>query len=366
MNVCILTQPLGSNYGGLLQAYALQKTVSLLGHSVTTEDIRPPQNISFLQRVKTIIKKYLLGQKEQIVNINPYFIQPATDFRKNYIKTTKSVAADDYSTFYHYNFDAYIVGSDQVWRPLYSYNIKHYFLDFLKSTKAKRIAYAASFGTDQWEFGKRSTRICSKLAKKFDFISVRETSGIELCKTYLGVKAEYVLDPTLLLYKDDYVKLFERKKQQNVNKTLITYILDYSEEKKRLIEYVVSEKKSINKLELKKDIINMPSDSEEQMFSVEEWLEKIYNAEFVITDSFHGTVFSILFNKQFIVIGNKERGNTRIESILNLLGLEMRFTQGDISEVRTLLQNQIDYTAVNQKLDEKRKESLSYLKSYLQ
>ena len=98
-----------------------------------------------------------------------------------------------------FHFDAFVVGSDQVWRPRYNAYIPNLFLDFTEGMSVKRIAYAASFGTDQWEFSAEQTTISSFLAKKFDIVSVREASGIQLCKQNLGVDAIQVLDPSLLL-----------------------------------------------------------------------------------------------------------------------------------------------------------------------
>ena len=100
------------------------------------------------------------------------------------------------------------------------------FLDFAKEEKTKRIAYAASFGTDQWEFTQEMTSICAPLAQKFDFVSVREDSGVKLCKEHLGVNAVHVLDPTLLLTKEDYIHLIEAEKEPKAKGTLFNYILD--------------------------------------------------------------------------------------------------------------------------------------------
>src|SRR5690606_15864360 len=103
-------------------------------------------------------------------------------------------------------FDTYIVGSDQCWRPKYSPNITNYFLDFLNDKQnVIRISYAASFGTSDWEFNEPETKMCRDLIQKFDAVSVRESSGIELCQKYLDKEAQHVLDPTMLLELDDYI-----------------------------------------------------------------------------------------------------------------------------------------------------------------
>ena len=107
------------------------------------------------------------------------------------------------------HFDCFMVGSDQVWRPRYSPCITDYFLKEIPvNTKALKIAYAASFGTSNWEFSEEDTLECARLAKLFDKISVREKSGIRLCQENLGIQAQYVLDPTLMLDAGDYIRFY--------------------------------------------------------------------------------------------------------------------------------------------------------------
>ena len=123
-----------------------------------------------------------------------------------------------------------------MWRPCYSYYLPNYFLDFTMGDKVKRIAYAASFGTSEWEFTAEQTEQCAALAKSFDAISIREDSGVELCSKYLGVNAVCLLDPTLLLRKEDYVYLVEKEQVTAFDSKLMTYVLDQSEEKQRIIQ----------------------------------------------------------------------------------------------------------------------------------
>src|SRR5690606_22627300 len=134
-------------------------------------------------------------------------------------------------------FDIAVVGSDQVWRPKYSPDIYNYFGDFL-GNKKQIISYAASFGVDNWEFTKKQTDICKKLVKKFKAVSVRESSAIDLCYQYLGTDAELVLDPALLLSKDDYQKVISSYKGIKKNSGVLTYILDRNEAKAEIVSYV--------------------------------------------------------------------------------------------------------------------------------
>jgi hypothetical protein len=231
-----------------------------------------------------------------------------------------------------YKYDAYVVGSDQVWRPRYNSNmVPSMFLNFVKRENVMRIAYAASFGTDNWEYSSELTGVCADLIKKFNLITVREKSGVKLCKDYLEVEATHVLDPTMLLNPEDYVKLITNEYKTDSDGTLFYYILDPTAEKKAFIENVArdqdlklftvmpkyqAENRTRNDVKKHIDDCVFPS--------VSCWLQGFLDANMVIVDSFHGAVFSIIFNKPFWVLGNKERGNTRFESLLGLFNLEDR------------------------------------------
>ncbi len=191
-----------------------------------------------------------------------------------------------------YGFDALIVGSDQVWRPMYNYNIEDCFLSFVSHMNLKRVAYAASFGTDKWEFTQQQTEQCAVLAKRFDGISVREKSGVALCNKYLGVNATHVLDPTLLMKSQDYIKLCSHISKREP--FIFAYVLDESEEK---IKSIVNFAERRGLPYFIKGADNTVSDDD----TIELWLSYFRDAAFVVTDSFHGTAFSIIFNKDFYV-----------------------------------------------------------------
>ena len=214
MRIGIYTQPLRLNYGGILQAWALQTVLMRMGHEVVTFDPDPFLRLSWKSLpfvyAKRIVKK-LMGSKSAIFlerHINKEYINKSqylrpfieTHIRRKEFKNVYELQQNDY--------DLLIAGSDQVWRPKYntSYGrtIYNAFFDFAENWNVKRIAYAASFGTDEWEYNEKQTWLCSRLASLFSAISVREISGINLCKKYLGVDATHVLDPTMLLKREDY------------------------------------------------------------------------------------------------------------------------------------------------------------------
>src|SRR5690606_1738827 len=125
------------------------------------------------------------------------------------------------------------------WRPKYSPNIINYFLDFLEEKQnVTRISYAASFGTSNWEFNESQTRTCRDLIQKFDAVSVRENSGIELCLNYLHKEAQHVLDPTMLLKIEEYKAITQNENVRNSDGNLKVYILDKSDEKNKLVQYI--------------------------------------------------------------------------------------------------------------------------------
>lgn len=380
--VGILTQPLQNNYGGLLQAYALQKSIRDIGHEVWIINRKGPK-VTPLRSLASIGKrfthKYLL-KKNNIDSIILYrptleeanFISRHTSyFRENYINPV-TPEINDHSgmrKLVNLNFDAYVVGSDQVWRPRYSPKITNYFLDFVEDDKkARKIAYAASFGVANWEFNKTDTKTCSILADKFDAISVRESSGMELCEKYLKANAVHVLDPTLLLNVQDYSEIIEKENEPEIEGNLMTYVLDQSDNKNKFISDVAKELNLIPFSVMQKEQLTQKTKKDISNFifpPVTKWLRGIRDAEFVVTDSFHGCAFSILFNKPFLAIGNKGRGLARFESILKIFDLEERLITDFENVDMTLLSKKVDWISVNKVLNRERVRSLNFLKRNL-
>lgn len=251
---------------------------------------------------------------------------------------------------------------------LYNLGIKHAYLDFAKEWDVKRIAYAASFGVAEWELNEEQTIECAHLAKLFDAVSVRENSGITLCNKFLDIEASLVLDPTLLLEKDDYIKLIETEFELASEGDFFCYILDDNENVRNAIcniekeltlrSFQVKAKKSIyeTKLEGNREDYIIPSPAK--------WLRAFMDAKMVFTDSFHGCVFSIIFNKPFWVIGNKGRGNARFDSLLKLFNLESR--RIDINEINDIdFALPINWDEVNSIKKEWQSKSIKFLKDNL-
>lgn len=377
MKIGILTQPLHHNYGGILQNYALQKTVKDMGHEVWTidRDFYSPGYRKYASIIKRLLLKpinrnapirvWATKKEEEIIR------QHIKTFIKNNIQTTEKTTSTKQLVRLHqkYAFDAYIVGSDQVWRPRYSPCLTNYFLDFVESKRnVKKIAYAASFGVDDWEFTEEQTRECARLTKLFEAISVREDSAVELCKKYLNVDAVHLLDPTLLLNKEDYLALINSANTTPSNGDLFVYILDKDEKKTHIVNEVAKQK-NLTPFELlpKQFLIEANKNEIEKCIypPIEQWLRSFLDAKFIITDSFHGTIFSIIFEKPFIVIGNKKRGLSRFNSLLEMFRLEERMINENDKFDFPTLSNNIKYDDTSAILQKKHQDSILFLKTFL-
>lgn len=332
MRIAIITLPLHGNYGGILQNYALQTVLKRMEHTVETItlpwELQQPWWRKPLAYSKRSVDKYVLRRRkmpvfyEQWYNRTlPILVHDMWNFVEEHIHTRR---VENFADISEGEYDAFVVGSDQIWRPMYSYRpITNAYLDFAKDWKnTKRVAYAASFGTDRWEYSDLQTRQCAALAALFDGISVREEAAVRLCRGHLHCEAVHVLDPTMLLAAEDYVALLKDKKLGAPRGELLTYVLDETPEKARIIEKVANHYQyAIYRANSRFEDRTAPL-TERKQPPVEQWLKDFQDAKFVITDSFHATVFSILFGKPFIVIGNKARGLSRIDSLLKMFGLE--------------------------------------------
>lgn len=354
MKIGIVTQPLGYNYGGILQNYALQQILKRLGfESITLDNYYLYSEFRFIASYSLSCLFNAIGKKR------PYPTKPFNgrnipkitgEFISTHIKTIRPNEALTEKTLKKYDIATLIVGSDQVWRLYKNKSIYNMYLDFAPS-RYKKISYAASFGTKEWEYDEIQTSKCKQLLKQFEAVSVREHSGIDLVKNYLGYdNAKFVLDPTLLLNKSDYLSICSTV-PTNSDRYLCAYILDKTDEKIHIINELASKKGLEMKLFTAHDELSL---------SVEEWISQFKDASFVITDSFHGTVFSIIFKRNFIVLPNQKRGIDRFISILSVLGLTDRI-YGNTDNWKEPIQ----WGKVEHSLGSLRQDSINYLKDSL-
>ena len=352
MRIGIITRPLYANYGGILQNYALQQVLKKMGHTPITLDFMP--SLSFghylLYLGKNILRHIFHSGAHTIKPYKHYLERPASidSFVRNYIDKTVTIPKYSKRVLRKYGIDAIIVGSDQVWR--YAYNARELddmFLAFAKGYPCPKIAYAASFGVEKWDYPGAESSVAKELIKQFNAVSVREYTGKVLCKENLGVDSVVVSDPTLLLDAAEYERFC--KKPQTIDVPyLAAYVLDANEEKNDFIR-IVAESKNLKIREM------TVSDNG---VAIEEWLSAIRNADFVITDSYHGTLFSIIFKKQFLSFANKERGMDRFLTILNALGLQNRLLLD--SKCASIPADSINYDTVSKSLAILRRSSFAF------
>lgn len=382
MRVCILTYRLHSNVGFLLQAYALQQAILRMGHDVQTAALFDKSH-SGVMRFFLYFKRFILlllsrgknraffeyyptPKEQSIINRN------TLHFIENNIHLTpeKYDSSTQLKSLCRLNYDAFIVGSDQVWRRQYARgHISNFFLDFVPAENKKVIlgSYAASFGKNEMDYSSREISLCKKAIQRFKAVSVREDFGIELCKKYFQVNAQQVMDPTLLLNRVDYMNLVSEKKDF-AEPFGFSYILDKTSFSAKTINMAARH-------------FNMPVydyweyDRQEEenrkhikiaIFpKVEDFLNCYNKASFILTDSFHGTVFSIIFRKPFLTIINTSRGAGRFYSLLSMFHLEDRLIMNDGKKIDWNLLQKFPDNQINTIIQEEKKKSCSFLEKLL-
>lgn len=371
MKIGILTHPLDYNYGCLLQAFALQKTIKSMGHEVVTIDRFSDPRVAFFSQFKNWMKRiaahYIKGKNVRIcwnpnltMDMKRTLFSKTQKFVERNITNTGIVFPSDLKMIDEkYQFDAYVVGSDQVWLPHFSQNC---FLDFVERDNVKRIFYAASTGSTSFADVPSLAMKCKNLSRKFSGISVREDSLLPVVKKTLGRDAIQVLDPTLLLDAKDYLAACVEKEDDSP--IIFTYILDKTDDKQVLVDKV---QKDLH-LPIVAGSVEKDYERGKRMDinkciypSVDHWILNMARAKFVVTDSFHGTCMAITFRKPFVVVGNKARGLNRFLSVLRLFNLENRLIT-DSTQFSSSFFSQLDNDSISELLKKKRKEAIDYIK----
>ena len=365
------------NYGAMLQAYSLWKYLEERGHEVEFIDYafgnarRIPLWKCFVSRqahgcFDAIRKKLKAYVRFNIVHFSDSFprTRPVATFME-----LKDIGR---------SYDVLIVGSDQMWNPLWcsGETLPVVMLDFAAKGE-KRIAYAVSFGTKEWKKEQNADE-AGRLLREFDAISVREESGIKLVQELSGRDdARWMVDPTLLhsaLFYEPLLNVECRKQHRYV----FSYMLEewMNDENVESVIRAVMAAKGIDDIHTDKvsasgllspmcKLLDVQS-----KISVGTWLSEIANSDFVITNSFHGTVFSILFHKPFLtmpVSGKMSGMNERVVSLLSMVGLRSRIiSTRDLDGCRDVVGSAIDWNEVDRRLDAERLRSDAFLKGALQ
>ena len=334
MRIGIITLPLKYNYGGILQAYALEEVLKREGHIVEHIELKKknyllPIRTRYLVYAKRFVLKYLLGKKIHVLqesylhNTQSLITQNTQKFINNYLSIRKVCSFEEIKET---DYDAFIVGSDQIWRAEYickANNFAPYF-DFTSSWDKIRLAYSCSFAFNEWRYSDEATKKAKNLVKHFNAVSVREKSGVELCRKYLDIDAIHLIDPTMLLTLEDYVNLVKDSGLPPCEGNLMTYILD---ENDNIVSFVdkVADACHLKKFRANSHVEDIQADVKNRIQPpVEKWLRSFMDAKIVITDSFHACVFSIIFNKPFICLGNTSRGMDRFYSLLDMFNQRWR------------------------------------------
>jgi hypothetical protein len=354
------------NYGAVLQAAALHFYVNkVLGYKSEHINFMPKSvKVKRQAKLKSQVKAILmdLGLKEKKITHNS-FVNPEIfqEFRDKWLPTSaKSFHTFDELSQADLSYSHVIVGSDQVWRPSYTGNSSLvYFLAFL-NVGVKKISYAASFGNDFWELNNDDTAKIASEMKSFDAISVREKSGVDICKNTFEVSAVHVLDPTLLVGHDFFDDIIGEKTVNDAS-DIVYYKLDIDSDFEAFINNAAA---TLNFTE--KNIYYTSKGRSHYYRPVDSWLRNIKESKLVITDSFHCVCFAILFEVPFVYYPNENRGLTRLESLLSLLDLTHHIYRGDVDPVELTkeLMN-INYADVNTKLVNLRTHSAKFLQDAL-
>jgi len=358
MKIALLNLPFDNNYGGNLQRYALMHTLEALGHDVTHLNLRAwYKKTTIIEKAILIIKYCILKITRRQINWNLYQrMFPFADYQEKcstvepfhtkYVKHTEPIySTEDLVQFK--DFDCFLVGSDQVWsKSMAKKYLPTMFFSYLPD-KAKRVAYSVSLGKDTNELTDDEIKLYAELYKKFDAVSVREKSALSLFKQYGWDSPEAIqtLDPTLLLDKDVYNNLIEHAETSKPSGNAFCYILDYNPQKQECIDKLCSSKN------LTPFVFSI--DRKSGNHSIEQWLRSFRDADYIVTDSYHGFLFSIIYNKPFHLFQNEKRGNARFDSVCESLGIDAN-------------SDQQDWAKVNRKLKTMREVNISYLMKALQ
>ena len=342
---CLITIVDLDNYGNRLQNYALKVILSKYLDKVITIPNVLKNNVSNPFR-------FAIGSALH------YFGIIKTERYNSFLRfTLRNISTGFYYNPSIINSHIIVVGSDQVWNPYFSFLSDIDTLEFLHGKISKCVAYAPSFGVD--ELPKNQIPRLSQIAKNFDYISVREESGKALLEKYTDRKDVQVLvDPTLLLTPSEWVKVAHKPKHFGDEKYILLYFLGTISKERRTIINHFANQSGFKVVEL------MDKDSMHYSYGPAEFVWCIAHAECVLTDSYHGSIFSFLFDKPFFVYDREDDTkdmSTRLDTLLSKFGLADRNYNGELS--KELMMH--DYSSAYSILKEERLKSHEFLSKAL-
>lgn len=356
------------NYGSQLQMYALFNEVKSYGYDCSIIDyirnLKIENNIcdNATNKIKDIFRKIIFGCgiDQRLAKFEEF---------QSLIKFTAPITKHELQNGQLEEFDAYICGSDQIWNPEFTGLDPNNYLAFVKNSA--KISYAASIGTDVININKEEKSLMAEYIKAIPYVSVREEESRQWINSELGHKAELVVDPTMLISANDWYDL-----SRPLNKRLANYLVFYklgSKNTKNL--YTIARKiavkhnlEIINILPSTNDLFALFNKNEKLIYDIgpREFLNLIRNSSWVVTNSYHGTIFSVIFNKPFfcstLSYGNRSIA-TRFITLFYILGLEEKIARADYSCIN--IDVDFNYNNVNKRIIQKRNEARKWLQASL-
>lgn len=353
LRVCGITLDHTVNYGSCFQAYALQKAVEgiqLSDGSTSSYTLIPIRTFREWNSKRSVISMLLLP----IISL---YRRKFVGFENKYMHFTKSKSLSDLPAL-NDETDVFMCGSDVIWNPDFNHNLNAFYLDFAKKYK---FSYAASFG--KAEISDQQLSATKDYLEELNTISIREKNGLEIIRRCLDKPVKVVADPVFLLTKDEWNSIMPAL--ESIGKYIFVYMTHLSETANLFIDNL--KKRTGLRVIISaigpKQVLKMKA---LQIQTPDEWLRLISNAEYVVTNSFHATAFSIMFHKKFftVVNGDKAKGiNIRMNDLLTELGLENRIFAEIPNEIDL---GEIDYLEIDKKIETMRNNSLEFIQKNLE
>ena len=339
MKIGLITYHYSQNYGAVMQTYATCRILKELGHEVEIINIRQTEK----RKIRHIVFIPKYRNCDKFMN-------------KFYPRQTQIIHDVNELKQINFDYDCLLVGSDQVWNPMISQDkCMAYFLDFGRQN-VLRVSYASSLGVSQWPDEKKYLlEDISRALHNFNAISVREKTGAKILENMFKVKSELVLDPTML--HSGYDEIVNKIDETN---NIVCYLLNRTKEQLKASRYV---SKQLGKnAQLLTSVYPIRGFKYVYPPSIEDWIRYIAGASLVITDSFHGVVFSLLYKRNFIVIAVNNGKNSRLLDLLKMVGLENRyFTSMKQLEISDIYRKSIDYMQIDVVIKKNKDISLAFL-----
>lgn len=341
----------GANYGSALTSFAMNRILKAMGKTVLMLDL-------------PIVGRPVPKKKED---------KAARRFGKHFYEESMLYPITEYGRF-NYHCETFLVGSDQLWnwysnRDVGSY---HYFLDFADN-QHKKIAYSTSFGHEYVYYPENMRLKVGYYLSRFDAISVREDSAVEVCRRDFGVDAVKTVDPVFLCNIEDYREAISLSNLELKEPFVLAYILDPTEEKIDAVKFIAGKKHLPYRIIVdgQNDFVTLKKQADDENVvgpvEIADWLKYFYCASYIVTDSFHGFCFSIIFRKNMTVIPNKMRGLTRFDSLAKSSGLSDRlvYSFAQLQE-STQWAQEIDFDQVKKSMASEIEFSFLWLKNALE